>query len=167
MATYYKDPVAKRKYDSSRRALLRNRRMCIACNLAPIQRKRVRCENCISKETFSRKQRRQKGFCNSCSRQAIVGKSKCLVCWCSDRRRRFKLSKEETERMKHAHEIFDGACQCCGSKDPGGDGNWHTDHDHNRLIFRGILCSNCNSGLGLEKESVEILQKMISYLKKF
>lgn len=40
------------------------------------------------------------------------------------------------------------------------------DHDHATGKFRGWLCVNCNIGLGNAKDSVEILLKMIVYLKK-
>lgn len=40
------------------------------------------------------------------------------------------------------------------------------DHCHETNKIRGLLCSNCNRGLGLFKDSVEILQNAINYLKK-
>jgi hypothetical protein len=38
------------------------------------------------------------------------------------------------------------------------------DHDHNTLQFRGLLCSYCNVAIGYVGESIEILQKMQTYL---
>lgn len=40
----------------------------------------------------------------------------------------------------------------------------HVDHDHVTDQIRGILCGACNRSLGLVKDSVEILQRMINYL---
>ena len=39
------------------------------------------------------------------------------------------------------------------------------DHNHETGDFRGILCLNCNSLLGMAKDSVDVLAKAISYLE--
>lgn len=38
------------------------------------------------------------------------------------------------------------------------------DHNHETGEFRGILCLNCNSLLGMARESKRVLQKAINYL---
>ena len=40
------------------------------------------------------------------------------------------------------------------------------DHNHDTNEFRGILCLNCNSLLGMAKDSVDVLAKAISYLEQ-
>lgn len=40
----------------------------------------------------------------------------------------------------------------------------HVDHCHNTGLVRGLLCYNCNSGIGRLKDSVIILQKAIYYI---
>jgi len=42
----------------------------------------------------------------------------------------------------------------------------HVDHDHKRGKVRGILCRNCNLGLGQFKENIEYLKNAIIYLKE-
>lgn len=39
------------------------------------------------------------------------------------------------------------------------------DHNHKTKKFRGWLCSNCNTALGLVKENPEILKALIKYLE--
>jgi len=39
------------------------------------------------------------------------------------------------------------------------------DHDHKTGKIRGLLCTNCNNGLGRFKENIEFLEKAIKYLK--
>ncbi len=40
----------------------------------------------------------------------------------------------------------------------------HFDHCHKTGYLRGYLCSSCNTGLGLFKDSVKLLQKAKAYL---
>ena len=44
--------------------------------------------------------------------------------------------------------------------------NFSVDHCHGSGKIRGILCNNCNRGLGLLKDSPDLLQKALDYLKK-
>lgn len=41
----------------------------------------------------------------------------------------------------------------------------HIDHNHKTGQVRGLLCSNCNRGLGYLKDSMDVLQSAIEYLK--
>jgi hypothetical protein len=40
------------------------------------------------------------------------------------------------------------------------------DHDHQTGMFRGWICNNCNSALGLVHDDITVLEKMIRYIKK-
>jgi hypothetical protein len=42
----------------------------------------------------------------------------------------------------------------------------HIDHCHNSGAVRDTLCSSCNLAIGYFKDSEEIMQKAINYLKK-
>ena len=41
------------------------------------------------------------------------------------------------------------------------------DHNHDTGEFRGVLCKQCNRALGMFRDSPEILQSAIDYLKMF
>lgn len=43
--------------------------------------------------------------------------------------------------------------------------NWQLDHDHETGEFRGWLCKQCNTGLGLCGDTLESLEKAVLYLK--
>jgi len=40
------------------------------------------------------------------------------------------------------------------------------DHNHETGVVRGLLCHNCNRGLGLFKDKVSVIQKAINYLER-
>lgn len=46
------------------------------------------------------------------------------------------------------------------------DKYWHVDHCHETNKVRGLLCSNCNLGLGLFSHDISKLQSAIEYLRK-
>lgn len=57
-----------------------------------------------------------------------------------------------------------GGCAICGQRD-----EWFSlavDHCHDKGHVRGLLCSQCNRGLGLFADSLERLQNAVAYLEK-
>lgn len=44
------------------------------------------------------------------------------------------------------------------------DGNYHIDHDHKTGKVRGLLCSACNTGIGLFKDSPLLLVRAMEYI---
>jgi len=61
-----------------------------------------------------------------------------------------------------------GLCEICGTDKPGGRGkDMHVDHNHTTNKVRGLLCSNCNTMLGLAKENLDILKLAMKYLEKY
>ena len=57
-----------------------------------------------------------------------------------------------------------GACAICG--EPHGGRDLDVDHDHSTGNVRGLLCSRCNKGLGMFKDSLQSLAAAINYLVK-
>lgn len=60
-------------------------------------------------------------------------------------------------------ELADNKCQICGEefKD---EKDKHLDHCHKTKNIRGLLCTECNLGLGLFKDDTDTLKKVIGYL---
>jgi hypothetical protein len=42
----------------------------------------------------------------------------------------------------------------------------HVDHCHDKGNVRSLLCSNCNTALGLLKENIEVMHRAIAYVDK-
>lgn len=49
----------------------------------------------------------------------------------------------------------------------GGRSGAHLDHDHKSKLIRGVLCKDCNIGLGAFKDNITILFGAINYIKDF
>ena len=63
-----------------------------------------------------------------------------------------------------------GQCRICGlsSEKAGGMGNkLVVDHCHGTEVVRGLLCTQCNTGLGYFKDNIDNLFSAIKYLQDF
>lgn len=77
------------------------------------------------------------------------------------RRLKFGVTPEAFEAMKTAQG---NACAICRTETPRGKGDWHVDHDHVTGRVRGLLCQNCNIGLGNFRDDPSKLAAAITYL---
>ena len=64
-----------------------------------------------------------------------------------------------------------GVCAICGTDTPTENHDetrphLYVDHCHTSGAVRGLLCSSCNTGLGLFKDNPERLKAAIQYLTK-
>ena len=78
--------------------------------------------------------------------------------------RKYRLSKRHGISLDEYADLYrqqQGLCLICNT--------YHkvlaVDHSHAKGHFRGLLCKNCNSGLGFFYDNVESLQQAIYYLR--
>ena len=99
---------------------------------------------------------------------------RCKKC-CEESRRIYILKKKYNLSLDEYYNMMkkqDHKCAICGlHKRIEKDGKlvkyktWHVDHDHETKKVRGLLCSNCNTAIGLLHDDIEVLEKAIKYLK--
>lgn len=75
-------------------------------------------------------------------------------------KRAYGLTIEDYERILNSQH---GVCKICGSKDT--YKKLAVDHCHTTGRIRGLLCQNCNHGLGKFKDSAELLIAAVRYLE--
>ena len=59
-----------------------------------------------------------------------------------------------------------GCCKICSRHQSTLNKRLDVDHDHKTKRVRGLLCNNCNRGLGHLKDSISNLQTAIAYLSE-
>lgn len=88
----------------------------------------------------------------------------------SHRKPRTRLTREERIKIKYGIEADEyavlldrsaGRCEICGEPFRGAP---HVDHDHDSGMVRGLLCLQCNCGIGQLRDSVALLTSAIAYL---
>ena len=82
----------------------------------------------------------------------------------SNKNRRLKkeygISLQDYDRLCREQK---NTCAICSQKKEGE--MLIVDHNHKTKKFRGLLCSNCNKGLGFFKDNFELLEKARDYLR--
>lgn len=78
-------------------------------------------------------------------------------------KRKYGISISEYEELLVKQN---GVCAICkGTKTSSNkNGRFCVDHDHETGKIRGLLCSNCNTALGLMKDDITRLARAIEYL---
>lgn len=60
-----------------------------------------------------------------------------------------------------------GCCEICGNNFLINNTRICIDHDHINGKVRGLLCNNCNSGIGFLKDNLDYMLNAIEYIKKY
>lgn len=60
----------------------------------------------------------------------------------------------------------DHKCFICNEKENVNNRILSVDHDHTTGAIRGLLCTNCNTGLGKLKDNPNLLRRAIEYLER-
>lgn len=107
---------------------------------------------------------RKSNYCLSCCKIYDSNRSKIKVEKGRNRviKRLYGISEAQYEYMV---ALQSGKCKICKTSDLGRYDRLVIDHYHINGNVRGLLCNNCNTGLGLFKDSIDNLNEAINYLK--
>lgn len=78
------------------------------------------------------------------------------------RLRKYGTTNDELATMLASQQ---NRCAICRSREPGGSGDWHIDHDHVTGQVRGLLCSMCNLAIGLLKDDPKTIRAALGYVE--
>ena len=67
------------------------------------------------------------------------------------------------DEYREMHEKQQGKCAIC-NESPSTKRLLHVDHCHKTNVVRGLLCSGCNTAIGLMKENVQTFLNAVKYL---
>ena len=110
-----------------------------------------------------KKSLKERGLCQNCEKLPAAPERSCCQQCLDNKKLCTKFGKSEPYRQLYS-ELFEmqgGRCGICRKymERP------ILDHDHKTMEIRGLLCSNCNIGLGQFKDSPEILASALNYAK--
>lgn len=151
---------------------------CAECN-NPIKDSNKICTKCkVLKPlwSFNKDKSRKDGYYNRC-RECTKAEGKTEASRARVRRYHKKLTKKERlrRRLKYMYKMSlddydklfkgqNGVCAIC--KLPEVNQRLCVDHDHKTGDVRGLLCDNCNKGLGHFFDNIDNLNIAVSYLQK-
>lgn len=90
--------------------------------------------------------------------------------WRQHLKKNYKITPEYWTKMFEAQK---GQCAICHGpplklrSGRGGQGGFHVDHNHVTGEVRALLCQNCNHAVGAIRESPDLAEKLLRYLRKF
>ena len=106
-------------------------------------------------------------------------RSHCRACEKIRKSKRDKRTKEEranqhllntygiTAEIRDKLAEIQGGCGICPAKEPGGRYNtWNIDHCHHTGKIRGVLCWDCNVGIGKLKDDANLLRRATQWVEQ-
>lgn len=109
-------------------------------------RRRKDCKDCVAKSTKTR--------------LALDPEKTAEMRLAANRKHKYGVTREQVWAMLEACK---NTCTIC--PEPITYMTAHVDHCHSTGKVRGLLCKNCNTGLGSFRDNIAYLQKAIEYLK--
>lgn len=110
----------------------------------------------ITLEKYNNKPERKQAMKDYYQRNKDKAKNRMLI-------RNYGITLDEYNEML---ENQNGQCYICGKHHSLQTKSLSVDHCHKTGNVRRLLCSNCNTSLGLLKEDIDRVKKMIRYIEE-
>ena len=120
------------------------------------------CQNCGRRQPLTM-------FYGSVSK-SVVDTTACKEC-CdkAERQRQQAYKRKYGISLRTYSDLLEkqgNKCAICKTMEPGGSGRrFAVDHNRKTGVVRGLLCNNCNRGIGHLKENPETLRQAAKYLE--
>ena len=117
------------------------------------------CDECRAKPAITWAFRNPEKMRDAVRRHQISGRAR------SGRlKAKYQMTVEQYENLLKEQG---GVCAICASASPGGKWTvFHVDHDHATGYVRGLLCTNCNRGIGYMGDDPSRLRIAAEYLSR-
>lgn len=136
-------------------------RMCEQCSKVEVPKRHRFCDSCKktrklktfgdwAKHNKTHRKKWQKEY-----QQTNTYKSNLML-------RTYGITQEEYNEMLKEQDY---SCAICQTHQDEFENRLSIDHNHNTGSIRGLLCSNCNTAIGLLGDNLESIQKALDYLK--
>lgn len=138
--------------------LMHFRKVCHKCN-------KEKSLNLFMKDSPSQKRH----VCKECNASHVKEWQKKNTEKAALKAQRYQMRVRHKITAKEYLQMFTeqkGLCALCGDSQYNMKQSLHVDHCHLTNKVRGLLCRNCNMGLGTFCDSEEFLQRAIEYLRK-
>lgn len=137
------------------------RKVIVPCSIVVEEKPCCSCKVVKQSDRFSRSKATVDGLGKACKDcQAALRKAKPEHYRNFELQRNYGITSEEYDQMYYDQ---DGLCLICSEEEPGGR-LMPVDHCHATGKVRGLLCANCNRGLGLFKDDPDRLLAAAMYL---
>jgi hypothetical protein len=129
------------------------------------------CKQCgwkASADFFQKDRSKKDGFRPECKPCTSLNRKKTLSTETIRKRNLEKnFGKGALDIYQKLFEKQGGVCAICKSPENGRYNHLSIDHCHETEKIRGLLCNNCNRGIGLLKDNPEFLKNAVKYLEIF
>lgn len=129
----------------------------------------TRCKQTKVLKEFPLNRAKKHGVDSWCASCVSIAAKERLKNQTAEDRYRYRLVKEYGITFEQKEGLFESQgkkCGACGEEMPPDLKKvWPVDHCHTTGRIRGVICYTCNTSLGMARDSIETLHKLIVYLQ--